>query len=135
MNRQASNLTIHPPISSKLLGRYRKQKGVYVIRIKDQVIYIGISTNIYGAALRLFQKGGILSHIPVEKVSFEIIFSTLRRSSIEMVLKRHFKPVYNYIAQEPNSYTSYEKKQIKRIKDTYLKQSRFSNLGEHQSDS
>lgn len=62
MNRQGNNLTIHPPISSKLLGRYRHKKGIYVIRLKDQVIYIGNSVNIYKSGLRLFQRGRFTSH-------------------------------------------------------------------------
>jgi len=135
MNRQENNLTIHPPISSKLLGRYRHKKGVYVIRINDQIIYVGNSVNMYKSGLRLFQKGGVLNHIPVQKVTFEILLTTMRLASVEMVLKRHFKPQYNYISQLPIHQSTYEKKQIERIKSTYLNKSRFTIQGAHQSDS
>jgi hypothetical protein len=101
MNRQENNLTIHPPISSKLLGRYRHKKGVYVIRLNDQIIYVGNSVNMYKSGLRLFQKGGVLNHIPVQKVTFEILLTSMRLASVEMVLKRHFKPQYNYISKLP----------------------------------
>jgi deoxyhypusine synthase len=135
MNRQGNSLTIHPPISSKLLGRYRHKKGVYVIRIKDQVIYVGNSVNIYKSGLRLFQKGGVLSHLPVQKVTFEILLTTMRLASVEMVLKRHFKPQYNYISKLPIHQSTYEKKQVERIKNTYLSQSRFATQGASQSNS
>ncbi len=135
MSRQASNLTIHPPTSSKLLGRYRHRKGVYVIRLNDQVLYVGNSVNIYKSGLRLFQKGGVLNHINVKKVTFEILLTTMRLSSVEMVLKRHFLPQYNYIAKLPTKPSTYEKKQAERIKNTYLAQSRFTIKGAHQSDS
>ncbi len=135
MSRQASNLTIHPPISSKLLGRYRHRKGVYVIRINNQVIYVGNSVNIYKSGLRLFQKGGVLNHLQVQKVTFEILLTTMRLSSVEMVLKRHFLPQYNYISKLPTKPSTYEKKQAERIKTAYLAQSRFTIKGSHQSDS
>ncbi len=134
MNRQGNNLTIHPPISSKLLGRYRHKKGIYVIRLKDQVIYIGNSVNIYKSGLRLFQKGGVLQAIPVQKVSFEILLTSMRLSSVEMVLKRHFQPQYNYIGKLPNHQSTYEKKQIQRIQNIYFSQSRFSVEGARPSN-
>lgn len=125
MKSQVEILTIHPPISSKLLGRYRFTKGVYIVRQKEQVLYIGDSVNIYKSGLRLFQKGGVLSHIPIHNITFEIIFSPIRLGSVEDALKQHFLPPYNYIRKRPVLLSKYEKKQIQRIKQHYFKHSRF----------
>lgn len=135
MNSQAKILTVHPPIPKKQLGRYRFRKGIYLIRLHEKVIYIGNSTNIYKAALRLFQKSGALSHIDINRVTFEVVLSTLRRPPIGEVLKTEFEPEYNYKSKLAKNYSAYEKNQAQRIRTTYLEQSRFTPEGEHQTDS
>ena len=134
MNSQANILTVHPPIPKKQLGRYRFRKGIYLIRLQDKVIYIGNSTNIYKAALRLFQRSGALSHIDINRVTFEVVLSTLRRPPIGDVLKAKFKPEFNYKSTLVKSYSAYEERQAQRIRVAYLEQSRFTPEGEHQTD-
>jgi excinuclease UvrABC nuclease subunit len=135
MNSQDNILTVHPPIPKKQLGRYRFRKGIYLIRLQEEVIYIGNSSNIYKAALRLFQKSGALSHININKVTFEVILSSLRRPPIGDVLKGEFKPHYNYKSKLVKSYSAYEERQAQRIREAYYRQSRFTPEGEHTTDS
>lgn len=136
MNRQVKTiLTVHPPIPKKQLGRYRNRKGVFLIRLKEKVIYIGNSSNIYKAAQRLFQKDGVLNHIDIAKVKFEVVLSTLRRPSVASVLKHHFTPKYNYKSKLAKVLSGYEARQAKRIKENYFTQSRFTPEGDHQTDS
>ena len=134
MNSQANILTVHPPIPKKQLGRYRFRKGIYLIRLQEKVIYIGNSTNIYKAALRLFQKSGALNQIDINRVTFEVVLSTLRRPPIGDVLKAKFKPEFNYKSKLVKSYSAYEERQAQRIRTAYLEQSRFTPEGEHQTD-
>jgi len=136
MSVKVAALTVQPPISPKHLSRYRARKGVYLIRRKDTVLYIGSSSNIYKAVMRLFQNGGILSHLNRKKLVFEVIETRLLFRNIETVLKRYFTPKYNKRIRPANNQTSYEKRHYKRLLTTYLDQSRFVEpQGEHQSDS
>jgi excinuclease UvrABC nuclease subunit len=128
-------LTVHPPVVSRQLGRYRDTAGVFLIRDQETVIYVGKSKNIYKAILRLFQKGGLLEHLDRRTLKFESVLSNSRLGPIETVLKMTFKPKYNYIAKcKPLTLTFYQKKQEQRIWETYLEQTRFDVPGEHQSD-
>ncbi len=128
-------LTVHPPLVSRQLGRYRDTAGVFLIRDKETVIYVGKSKNIYKAVLRLFQKGGLLEHLDRRILKFESILSNSRLGPIETVLKMRFKPPYNYIAKcKPLTLSFYQKKQEQRIWEAYLEQTRFDVPGEHQSD-
>ncbi|BDS10583.1 hypothetical protein [Aureispira anguillae] len=134
MNRQEAILTVQPPFPKKQLGRYRSVKGIYLIRFNDQVIYIGASKNIYKGISRLYQKGGVLSHLSFERCTFEVILSNLKKGSIEQALKGKFKPKNNHQAKTLIKYQFYRKHQHQRILVAYQTQSRFSQ-GEHKSDS
>lgn len=123
----ASNiLTVHPPVPRKQLGRYRYQKGTYIIRHQEKVLYIGSSTNIYKAASRLFQQAGALAHLDINLMNFEIIQSNLRRPSLETTFKLHLQPVHNYKKKQTMTYSCYERKQMRRIMAAYYEQSRFA---------
>lgn len=127
-------LAVHPPIPQKSLGKYQNVKGVFVIRMADTVVYIGNSTNICKAALRLFQKGGALAAFNVHRATFEVIISTLRRPSVQTVLKKEYKPLHNIYRGKQKGNTSYEQRQAERIREAYLKQSRFVHIGEQKTD-
>lgn len=130
-----SILTVHPPIPKKQLGRYRNEKGTYLIRFQGKVIYIGHSIDIYKAVLRLFQKGGVLSHLVIEKMTIEVVFSTIRRPSVTDVLRGDFMPEYIYKKGKlPKKYSFYEERQAKRIKAQYYEQSRFTVVTKNQED-
>ena len=137
MSSKSIALTVHPPIPQTKLGRYRAKKGVYLIRHHELVLYIGASENMYKAVMRLFQKQGVLAHLERRKLQFEIIETKLRSPSVENVLKRHFKPPYNQRIQKLIRPSDYEKKQCKRILESYLHQSRFDTIvqGESKTDS
>jgi len=135
MNNKELSLNVHAPIPQKKLGRYRDQKGVYLIRQGDQVLYIGETSNIYKAAMRLFQGKDTLSAFDYNKAKFEVIITSLRSPSVADVLKRYFKPPYNKRIRTVYKPTDYEKRQSKRILEAYLEQSRFDVAGEHQTDS
>ncbi|MGH1336818.1 MAG: GIY-YIG nuclease family protein [Aureispira sp.] len=140
MNRQQTSinpLTVHPSISSAKLGRYRAIKGIFVIRQNDTVLYIGTSSNIYKAVTRLFQKKGALSHIDRRSAHFEIVIPPFRVQTTEIVLKRLFKPAYNLRPLPKDKPTAAQKRQSKRILESYLEQTRFDVVpkeGEHKSD-
>lgn len=138
MSSQAAKtiLTVHPPMPRKQLGRYRYQKGTYIIRHQEKVLYIGSSTNIYKAASRLFQQAGALAHLDMNLMNFEVVQSNLRRPSLEMTFKLHLQPVHNYRKKQLTIYSCYERKQMKRIMAAYYEQSRFAPLasGESKTD-
>ena len=129
------NMTVHSPVAQKHLSRYKKKKGVYLIRKKDKVLYVGTSTDIRQTVMRLFHRNGSLSSFNYSLLSFEIISTSLRKPFIESVLKRLFNPPYN--KRKPRSMSHplfYEKKQSQIILDSYLKQTRFEVEGNHQTD-
>jgi hypothetical protein len=132
---QKTTLTVQSPIPQKYLSRYRAKKGVYLIRRNDTVLYIGASSNVYKAVMRLFQSKGKLNHLDRNLLTFEIIESALLFRNIEAVLKRKYTPEYNERIKPLGTPTSYEKRHYKRILDAYLDQTRFEVLGEHKSDS
>lgn len=135
-NTNTQLLTVQASVPQKKIGRYRAVKGIYLIRHNDTVIYIGASsTNIYKQTMRLFQKGGALSHIDNNRVQFEIISTRLRSPSVESVLKRYFEPEYNKRIKKLEKPTDYEKRQCKRILEEYLEQSSFAVQGEQKTDS
>lgn len=121
------------PIPQKHLTRYKKKKGVFIIRLRGTVLYVGASTSMYKAIMRLFQKGGVLSEYDCQRCMFEIIETQLRSPSVESVLKRQFAPKYNsrFKVWRPDTY--YEKKQAKKIWNWYLEQSRFDQAN-HRTD-
>lgn len=136
MSVKGSSLNVQPPIPQKKLGRYRAKKGVYLIRHKGAVVYIGCSTSgLYKSVMRMFQEGRVLSHFDVRRVEIELVLTSLQLSTVKNVLIRHFKPEYNQRFQALGLTTEYERRHYRRIKAAYLEQSRFETLGEHQSDS
>jgi hypothetical protein len=135
MNVKEASLTVQPPIPQKKLGRHRNQKGVFLIRQEDTVLYLGASENIYKAVMRLFQKGGILSHLNRDRLQFEVVTTSMRSRTIEGVLKRYFEPKYNKRINRKKDLSKHEKSQQKRVLDTFLDQSRFDVQGEQKTDS
>lgn len=135
MNGKGKALTVQTPIPQKHLSRFKYQKGIYLIRRNETVLYIGASTNIYKAVMRLFQKDGILSHLNHNELSFEVIETSLLSRHIENVLKRKYRPEYNKRIKPLGTPTAYEKRHYKRILDAYLEQTRFEVQGEHKTDS
>lgn len=136
MTVKANTLTVQPPIPQKHLSRHRDDKGVYLIRLDNTVLYIGASDNIYKAAMRLFQRGGKLNHFNYNRLNFEIVYTSLRSPAVEDVLKRHFRPQYNKRIRKLIKANSHMKRQSKRILTGYLAQSRFGAAqGEHKTDS
>lgn len=127
-------VTVYPPVSSKQLGRYRSLAGLYIIRDREKVIYIGKSKDLYRGILRLFQKEGLLSHLDRRTYTFEVVFSTLRLASLQIVLKKLFKPEYNYLAKYPEQLTKYQRQQNERFLEQYFEQSRFDMMGDNQTD-
>ena len=134
MNVKDTSLTVQPPIPQKHLGRYRNKKGVYLIRQNETVLYVGASENIYKAIMRLFQKGGILSHLDRNRLQFEVLKTSLRFRTIENVLKRYFEPRYNKRIKRLTELTKHEKSQQNRVLDAFLNQTRFDVVGEHKTD-
>lgn len=132
--KEQISLTVLPPIPQKHLGRHRAAKGVYLIRNKEEVVYIGTSTDIYKTIMRLFQNQGALSDLDRNKLTFEVIYTTLRTPSVESVLKRYFMPNRNRKPKELTKPSAHEKKQEKRILEAYLEQTRFEAKGNHQTD-
>lgn len=130
------SLTVQAPIPQKKIGRFRDQKGVYLIRHKGSVIYIGTSFKcLYRTIMRMFQKGRKLDHIDYNRVEIEIITTSLRFSTIKNVLIRHFKPLYNEKVKHLGITTEYERRHFRRVLDSFLEQSRFEPRGNHQTDS
>lgn len=134
MNSQNNILAVHPPFPRKQLGRYRNRKGYFVIRQQDEVLYIGKSKNIWHSVLRLFEKGGKLSHLNRDRMTFEVILSELRSSFIKQVLINELQPKYNIRKAANRPLTYYQKQQFTDIKAAYYSQTRFEVQGEHQSD-
>lgn len=134
MNSAESILTVQPPFPRKQLGRYRQQDGVFLIRLHGKVLYIGQSKNICNAINRLFYKDGALEHISFEACVFEVIQSTLNKSTIEQALKSKLKPAHNYLKKGQQKYRSYRHHQAQRVLKAYQQQSRFEQLGQHQTD-
>lgn len=131
-----SSLTVQTPIPQKKLGRYRAKKGVYLIRYKGAVVYIGCSKGcLYKTVMRMFQEGRNLSHLDYNKVKIEIILSSIQSSTIKNVLIRHFTPQYNERVQPLGITTEYERRHYRRIEAAYFEQSRFEVEGEHKTDS
>lgn len=126
MDSQVKILTVHPPIPPKQLCKYAKKKGVFIIRINSQVVYIGNSTNINKAVRRLFQNGGKLEHLDIKTCLIETVFTKIRRPSVERVLKQTFSPEYNHKPKRVIKFTYHEKKQAKRIETEFSNQSRFA---------
>ena len=139
-NGKRKALTVQNPIPPQHLGRYRRKKGVYLIRISrtGEVIYIGSSkSDVYKAISRLFQNKGILSHLDRRKLVFEVITTKLLFRNLETVLKRYYQPEYNKRIRPINDQTSYEKSHYKRLLEAFLDQSRVvENVqGDHKTDS
>jgi excinuclease UvrABC nuclease subunit len=135
MTLKDTSLTVQPPIPQKHLGRHRDKKGVYLVRQNETVLYVGASENIYKTVMRLFQKGGILSHLNRNRLQFEVLKTSLRFRTIENVLKRYFEPEYNKRIKRLTQLTKHEKSQQNRVLDAYLSQSRFEVQGEQKTDS
>ena len=128
-------LTVHPPIPYNKLGKYRHCSGVFIVRHKEQIIYVGNSNgDICRAIYRLFQHQGKLASLDKNRLWFEIVLSTIRRPPVRGVLVYHFKPEYNYIKQGKLKLSKSQKAQAKRILKTFSQLSRFENQGEHKSD-
>lgn len=134
MSSQNNILAVHPPFPRKQLGRYRNRKGYFIIRQQDEVLYIGKSKNIWTTAKRLFERGGLLSHIDSNRVVFEVILSELRSSFIKQVLIHELEPQYNRRKAVKRPLTQYQREQLTKIKAAYYSQTRFEVKGEHQSD-
>lgn len=135
MTVKALTLTVQPPIPQKKLGRYRNQKGVFLIRQKEAVLYLGASENIYKTVMRLFQKGGILSHLDRDRLQFEVVTTSMRSRTIENVLKRYFEPMYNKRINRNQDLNKHERRQHRRVLDAFLHQTRFEVVGEQKTDS
>lgn len=133
MNRQKALLTVHPPFPKKQLGRYHLVKGICLIRLNGQVIYIGSYQNIWKGVSRLFQHGGKLAAIEPARCTFEVILSKLKKGTIEIALKDQYLPSYSYKAKSKKNRT-YRINKSKRILKAYLAQSRIAE-GEHKTDS
>jgi excinuclease UvrABC nuclease subunit len=131
---KAPTLTVQTPIPQKHLSRFRNKSGVFLIRRNDTVLCIGSATNLYKVIMRLFQKNGILNNINRNKLTFEIVETSLLFRNIETVLKRRYKPEYNKRIKAEGKLSSYEIKRNKRILDNYLDQTRFEAQGEHITD-
>ena len=133
---KANLLTVHPPIITRQLGRYRDVHCVFLIRDGEgKLLYVGKSKNAYKAVLRLFQKNGLLEHLDRRRLKFEMVLSKARLTTIERVFKIKLKPQYNYIAKyEDKTITVYQERQSKRIWASYLEQTRFDVPGEHRTD-
>ena len=134
MNSSKVILAVHPPFPRKQLGRYRNRKGYFIIRQQDQVLYVGKSKNIWTTAKRLFERGGLLSHIDSNRVVFEVILSELRSSFIKQVLINELEPQYNTRRATKRPLTYYQKQQLTKIVAAYYSQTRFEIRGNHQSD-
>lgn len=136
MSVKGSSLVVHPPIPQKKLSRYRASKGVYLIRYKGAVIYIGCSrSGLCKSVTRMFQEGRVLSHFDIRRVKIELVLTSLQLNTVKNVLLRHFKPEYNKRFKALGITTEYERRHYRRIKRSYLEQSRFEMFGEHQTDS
>jgi len=79
----------------KKLQKYRNKKGVYCLYNKDNLVYIGYSSNVYVRTLE---------HISESKKEFNKIkafdgseISTQNNLLVEMGLICEFKPLYNKI--------------------------------------
>lgn len=131
MNRQLL-LTVHPPFPKKQLGRYKLVKGICVIRLKGNVIYIGSFKDIWKGTSRLFQKGGSLANVNAAQCTFEVILSNLQKGTIEIALKDKFLPAYSYNAKSKKN-RIYRINKSKRILEVYYQQSRLVQ-GDHQTD-
>ena len=132
---KAETLTVQPPIPQKHLSRFRKKTGIYLIRRNETVLFIGSSNNIYKAVMRHFQKGGSLSHLNRNRLTFEVVQSHLLFRNIETVLKRYYLPKYNKRIKAKGKQSRYEKSHSNRILEAYLHQTRFEVLGEQKTDS
>lgn len=129
-----SSLTVQPPIPQKHLSRFRAKKGIFLIRQNNTVLYIGAASNIYKTVMRLFQKQGILAHLDRNRLSFEIIETTLLFRNIETALKRHYLPEFNKRIRPIGKQTKYEKRHYRQLLEVYFNQTRFEVPGEHKTD-
>jgi excinuclease UvrABC nuclease subunit len=134
MTVKETSLTVQTPIPQKHLSRFRNKTGIYLIRRNEKVLFIGSAKDIYKAVMRHFQKGGALSELNRNRLSFEIIESNLLFRNIETVLKRHYTPKFNKRIKPKGNLSNYEKRHFKRILEAYLNQTRFEVQAEHKTD-
>jgi excinuclease UvrABC nuclease subunit len=130
-------LTVHAPIPQKKLGRYRGSEGVFLIREKgkDEVLYVGRSTNLYNAIMRLFQNQGKFEEHSIQNFTFEILVyaQPYLYAWIYIYMRNFFRPKWNTNYKD-RRLTKAEKKQRERILEAYQEQSVIYDNGEHQSD-
>ncbi|WMX16549.1 hypothetical protein [Aureispira sp. CCB-E] len=134
MSVKGQTLTVQTPIPQKHLSRFRNKTGIYLIRRNETVLFVGSSKNIYKAVMRHFQKGGALSELNRNKLTFEIIESNLLFRNIETVLKRYYLPKFNKRIKPKGKPSRYERSHYKRILEAYLNQTRFEVQAEHKTD-
>ncbi|WP_264788110.1 hypothetical protein [Aureispira anguillae] len=117
------------------LGRYRGQVGVFVIREKDQVLYVGWARDIYDCCCRYFNKDGPLEEYEIKQASFELLLCSLYRAKkVTQILRNHLQPSKNTLYLPPKLNRN-ERQQKQRLLTYYRQHSFFeSSTGDHKSD-
>jgi hypothetical protein len=131
----ATDIQTLNPMPKTKLGRYRGNVGAFIIRDKDQVLYVGWANDVYGTCCRYFSKGGPLQNYEIKKASFEVLLCSERKAKkITRILRDYLQPLHNTISMPPKLNRN-QKKQYLRLLNLYRQNSFFeSTEGEHQSD-
>lgn len=131
----AVQIQVLAPVVLKKLGYYKGITGVFVIRQKEQVLYVGWSTDIHGTCTRYFCKNGYLAAYDIKTVNFELIITQNRKArKLTKILKQELQPIHNE-KRLPTRLNSYEHAQYQRFYKKYCSDSFFiENLGEAKSD-
>lgn len=131
----STDIQILNPMPKTKLGRYRGKVGVFIIRDKDQVLYVGWANDVYGSCCRYFSKGGPLQTYEIKKASFEILLCPERKAKkITRILRGHLQPLHNTVSMPPKLNRN-EKQQHIRLLNLYRQDSFFEGTeGEHQTD-
>lgn len=131
----STHIQILNPMPKSKLGRHRGKVGAFIIRYKDQVLYVGCGNDVYSSCCRYFRKGGSLQSYEIQKVSFEILLCSSRKAkTITRTLRTYLRPNYNNVSM-PLKLNKYEKKQHIRLLNFYRQDSFFeSTEGEHKTD-
>ncbi len=130
-----TDIQILNPMPKTKLGRYRGKVGAFIIRDKDQVLYVGWANDVYGCCCRYFYKGGPLQDYEIKKATFEILLCPERKAKkITRILRGYLQPLHNN-ASMPPKLNRREKQQTKRLLNVYRQDSFFESAkGEHQTD-
>lgn len=131
---ELTNIRVLAPMTKRQLGRFQGETGVCIVRLDDEVLYVGWSTDLYKTTMRYFCPDRILADHHPARCKYEVILCKKARAKVmALLLRKELEPKLN-TQFNPKKMNPSQKKRKQQLLQFYHQHSFFSNIGEHQTD-